>query len=132
MINESRIKLMTRLAAYEGGEGKKSMAIGTYFKGDYIAKEVMKSIVFATIVYCIVIGSYIVYDFEKLVKDIYDMDLLQLGKTLLKRYLIFTGGYVFITYVVYLVRYRKARHSLRIYYNNLRRLNAMYKKSKEM
>ena len=119
---------MTRLAAYEGGEGKKSMAIGTYFKGDYIAKEVMKSIVFATIVYGIVIASYVVYDFEKFMKDIYDMDLLKLGKTLLIRYLVFTGGYALITYIVYLIRYKKARHSLRIYYNNLRRLNAMYKK----
>ena len=128
MINESRIKLMTRLAAYESGEGKKSMAIGTYFKGDYIAKEVMKSVVFATIVYCIVIAAYVVYDFEKFMKDIYDMDLLLLGKTLLIRYLVFTGGYALITHIVYLIRYKKARHSLRIYYNNLRRLNAMYKK----
>ena len=128
MINESRIKLMTRLAAYESGEGRKSMAVGTYFKGDYIAKEVIKSIVFATIVYGIVIGAYIAYDFERLMHDIYDMDLLKLGKTLLIRYLLFTGGYAFVTYVVYLIRYKKARHSLRIYYNNLRRLNAMYKK----
>ena len=61
-------------------------------------------------------------------KDIYDMDLLQLGKTLLIRYLVFTGGYAIITHIVYLIRYKKARHSLRMYYNNLRRLNAMYKK----
>ncbi len=128
MINESRIKLMTRLAAYEAGEGKKNMAIGTYFKGDYIAKEVMKSIVFATIVYAVAVGVYVAYDFEEFMQDIYDIDLLQLGRTLLIRYLIFTGGYSFITGIVYTVRYKKARHSLRVYYNNLRRLNAMYKK----
>ena len=36
MLNAERVILMTRLAAYENGEGKKNVAIGKYFRSDYI------------------------------------------------------------------------------------------------
>ena len=50
------------------------------------------------------------------------------GKELLIRYLVFIGIYSVITYIVYAVRHRRARRKLRIYYNNLRRLDSMYRK----
>ena len=75
MLNESRIKLMTKMAAYESNEGKKNMAIGTFFHGDYISKEVIKSIIYGTVAYFVVVALYVVYDFEKFMTDIYNMDL---------------------------------------------------------
>ncbi|MBP3469670.1 MAG: hypothetical protein J6K26_09165 [Lachnospiraceae bacterium] len=128
MLNESRIKLMTKMAVYEEHEGKKSMSIGTYFRGDYIGKEVIKSIIYATIAYVIVIAVYVCYDFEILAQEIYNMDLIQFGTKMLKDYLKLVVGYAIITYVFYAMRYQKARRSLRSYYNNLRRLNSMYRK----
>lgn len=116
------------MAAYESNEGKKNMAIGTFFHGDYISKEVIKSIIYGTVAYFVVVALYIVYDFEKFMTDIYNMDLMQFGKVLLKRYIILIVVYSLITIVVYAVRHRKARKNLRIYYNNLRRLNSMYRK----
>lgn len=128
MLNESRIKLMTKMAVYEEHEGKKSMSIGTYFRGDYIGKEVIKSIIYATIAYVIVIAVYVCYDFEILAQEIYNMDLIQFGTKMLKDYLKLVVGYAIVTYVFYAMRYQKARRSLRSYYNNLRRLNSMYRK----
>ena len=49
MVNEDKVKLMTRLASYESGEGKKDIAILNYFRGDYIGFQVLKSIISATI-----------------------------------------------------------------------------------
>ena len=119
---------MTRMASFEAGEGKKSMAIGTYFRGDYIAKEIIKSIIYGTVSYGIILALYLAYDFEKFMNNIYEMDLWAFGKTVLTRYLIVVGVYAVITYIVYVVRYRRARRKLRIYYNNLRRLGTMYRK----
>lgn len=116
------------MAVYEEHEGKKSMSIGTYFRGDYIGKEVIKSIIYATIAYVIVIAVYVCYDFEILAQEIYNMDLIQFGTKMLKDYLKLVVGYAIITYVFYAMRYQKARRSLRSYYNNLRRLNSMYRK----
>ena len=35
MINQDRLRLMTKMAAYEAGEGQKNMAIASYFRSDY-------------------------------------------------------------------------------------------------
>ena len=128
MLNESRIKLMTRMASFEAGEGRRSMAIGSYFRGDYIAKEIIKSILYGTVAYGILVGLCLAYDFEKFMENLYEMDWIAFGKEMLYRYLILVGIYSVITYIVYVVRYRRARRNLRIYYNNLRRLGSMYRK----
>ena len=59
MLNEERIKLMTKMAAYEADEGKKNVAIGNYFRGDYIGLQVIKSIISATIAFVIVFGLFV-------------------------------------------------------------------------
>ncbi len=119
---------MTRLAAYESSEGKKNMSIGTYFRGDYISGQIMKSIIYGTVAFALVFVLYLLYDAEKLMESIYEIDLMGFGKELLIRYLVFIGIYSVITYIVYAVRHRRARRKLRIYYNNLRRLDSMYRK----
>lgn len=128
MFNGSRIKLMTKMAAFEKNEGKESMAIGTYFRGDYIGKEIIKSIVYGTIAFVIMFAMYIAYDFEFIMQDVYKMDILEFGRSVAGYYFKFIIGYAIVTYVVYALRYQKARRNLRAYYNNLKRLNSMYRK----
>ena len=76
MLNEERIKLMTKMACYEQNEGRKNVSIGGYFRGDYIALQVIKSLMSATIAFCILFGLFIMYDFEVFMGDLYKMDLL--------------------------------------------------------
>ena len=126
MLNEERIKLMTKMAAYEADEGKKNVAIGNYFRGDYIGLQVIKSIISATFV--IVFGLFVFYDFEVFMSDIYKMDLLGFGRTVITAYLIFVAVYALISYMIYTYRYAKARKSLKMYYNNLKKLAYLYDK----
>ena len=128
MLNEERIKLMTKMAAYEADEGKKNVAIGNYFRGDYIGLQVIKSIISATIAFVIVFGLFDFYDFEVFMSDIYKMDLLGFGRTVITAYLIFVAVYALISYMIYTYRYAKARKSLKMYYNNLKKLAYLYDK----
>ena len=128
MLNEERIKLMTKMAAYEADEGKKNVAIGNYFRGDYIGLQVIKSIISATIAFVIVFGLFVFYDFEVFMSDIYKMDLLGFGRTVITAYLIFVAVYALISYMIYTYRYAKARKSLKMYYNNLKKLAYLYDK----
>ena len=128
MLNEERIKLMTKRAAYEADEGKKNVAIGNYFRGDYIGLQVIKSIISATIAFVIVFGLFVFYDFEVFMSDIYKMDLLGFGRTVITAYLIFVAVYALISYMIYTYRYAKARKSLKMYYNNLKKLAYLYDK----
>lgn len=115
------------MASYEANEGKKNVAIGSYFRSDYIGWQVLKSIISATIAFVVVFGMYIFYDFEIFMADIYKMDLLEFAKHVLTMYLWTIGGYAVISYVVYAIRYGRAVKSLKVYYMNLRRLSDMYK-----
>ena len=128
MLNEERIKLMTKMAVYEANEGKKNVAIGNYFRGDYIGLQVIKSIISATIAFLIVFGLFVFYDFEVFMSDIYKMDLLGFGKNVIIAYLIFVAVYALISYMIYTYRYTKARKSLKMYYNNLKKLAYLYDK----
>ena len=93
-----------------------------------ISSVVLKSIICATIAYVILMGVAIVYNFEEFMLDIYKTDLLEFGKDLLVRYAVFVGAYGVLTYVIYSYRYGKARKSLRIYYQNLKKVSAMNRK----
>lgn len=126
MLNQERIQLMTKMAAYEENEGKKYMAIGSYFRSDYIGLQTIKSIICATIAYCILFAMYIFYDFEIFMQDIYKMDLLEFGKNVILYYFIFTLIYGVISYIVHSYRYHKAKKSLKKYYHHLKQLSAMY------
>ena len=126
MLNAERVILMTRLASYENGEGKKNVAIGKYFRSDYIRMQTIKSIIYATITFCIFVGLAGLMDLEAFMGDIYQMDLIDYGKTILYWYLAFVGVYGLISFIVYSVRYKNARKQLKLYFNNLKNLSELY------
>lgn len=131
MISEQRVKLMTRLAAYEQKEGKKNEEIGSYFRGDYISLQVLKSIINATLAFALIVALFVLYDSELFLSDIYKIDILDYVKKLILYYFIFTGVYVLISYVVYAIKYRKAKKRLKVYFNNLKRLQILYQRERK-
>ena len=88
--------------------------------------ELLKSVVCSTVVFLLVCGLYVLYDFEMFMQDLYKLDLLALGMDVLKYYVITVVGYGLLVYIACSVRYAKARKSLRCYYQNLKKLNALY------
>ncbi len=130
MLNGERVVLMTKMASYEANEGKRNLAIGSFFRSDYIGWQVLKSIISATIAFVVVFAMYIFYDFEIFMTKIYKMDLLEFAKNVLFFYLGTVSVYAVISYVVYSVKYSRARKSLRAYHMNLQRLSSMYKSEK--
>ena len=105
MINEEKVIMMTKLASYESGEGKKDISILNYFRNDYIGFQLLKSVISATISFLAIFAVYAFYNFENIMQD-----------------------YGVISYVVYANRYNKAQKHLRTYYANLKRLASMYER----
>lgn len=128
MLNEERIRLMTKMASYEANEGRKNVSIGSYFRGDYIGLQVIRAVISGTVGFFIAFGMYILYNFEELMADIYKMDLLQFGKKVIIAYLGVIVLYTVVSYCVYTYRYTKAKKSLKRYYNNLKKLSYLYDK----
>lgn len=126
MLNAERVILMTRLASYENGEGKKNVAIGKYFRSDYIKMQTIKSIIYATVAFVILVALMVLMDIEAFMGDIYQMDLIGYAKSILYWYIAFVGIYGVISFIVYSVRYRNARKQLKVYFNNLKKISEMY------
>ena len=126
MLNEERIILMTQMASYEAHEGKRNMAIGKYFRTDYITVQVLKSVISATIAYGIAFALFIFYDFEVFMEEIYKMDLIVFAQNVLKYYGITVVTYSLLSYGICSYRYAKAKKSLKSYYRNLKKMNSLY------
>ena len=126
MVNEERIKLMTRMAAYEKEEHNKNKKIVSFFKSDYISMQMLKSIVATTIAFAIMFGLYVLYDFEVFMKEIYRMDMFEFAKSIIIIYVIFLIITLVITYVVSLYRFNKALQSTKLYYANLKKMSRIY------
>lgn len=130
MLNEERVILMTRMASYEKGEGRENVRIGNYFRSDYIASQVLKSIISGVVAFLLIFALYLFYNFETLMEGLYEMDLLAFARDVLIYFFATVAGYGVITYLVCTWRYAKAKKSLRCYYNNLKKLNSLYSQSR--
>lgn len=130
MLNEQRIILMTHMSSYEAGEGRKNIKIGNYFRSDYIAGQTIKAIIYGTVVFGVLFGLYILYDFETFMQDLYKMDLIAFARNVLIYYGIFVVIYAVATYVICTYRYARAKKSLKNYYHNLKKLNSLYAEQK--
>lgn len=126
MLDENRIKLMTRMASYEANEGKKQIPVASYFRGDYISFNVVKSAISATISFALIVAMYIYYNLESLISDVYKLDLVSVGRRLVYGYVAVVVVYSLLAYIVYTIRYDRAKKSLHSYYQALKRLSSMY------
>ena len=129
MVNEEKVILMTKMAAFIDREGKKNDAINSYFKSDYVGFNVIKSVNSATIVFAILIATSVLCNFEKVLSDLYNTNtLLAIGRRYLVFYLLLVGVYSLVSYVVYSLRYTKMRKSMKAYYGDLKKLARIYEK----
>lgn len=126
MLNEERVILMTHMTSYECGEGKQNVKIGNYFRSDYIAVQVLKSVISATIAFAVVFALYIFYDLKTFMQNLYKIDLIAFAKNVLTYYAVTVVGYGILTYILCTYRYARAKRSLKLYYHNLKKLNSLY------
>ena len=82
MLNENKIKMMTKMAIYEKNEGRQMIKNSRYFKGDYVAFGVLRTLIATTFAYIIMVILYVLCNLEKLVADINSLDYAAVGKRL--------------------------------------------------
>ena len=127
MLNEEKVKSMTKAAAYEKGPEKKNIDIGSYFRGDYLGLHMVKSAIAYTLAFLILVALGAAGQLEEMMLQISRADYLKnVIKTLV---MIFVGGlvvYEIAVYAHYSYRYRQAKKSLRGYDSHLRKIHKFY------
>ena len=131
MLDEKRIRQMTKLAFFEKEEEKNALRIGRYFRSDYIGKELLKNFIQASIGYVLVVAVMALYHIEWLVDEIDTVDLQVAAGCLIASYLCFLAVYSIAVYVISTIRYQRAQKKLKGYGKELDELQRMYDEQKK-
>lgn len=126
MINEERVRRMVKLAVYDENIEKKEKKPTQYFQKDYIAIELIKSFIYGTIAYLLMIGMLGIYFIGKDTDWISTKSLLGLVIVLVILYLAFIIAFLVVTYKIYSTRYAKGKARLREYQNTIQEVNELY------
>ena len=68
VLNENKVKMMTRMAIYEKNEGKKMLRTAKFFKGDYVSLAVLKSTIATTFAFIIVALMVVLCNTESIIR----------------------------------------------------------------
>lgn len=131
MISKERVRHMTKLAEYDASEGKKYERMTEYFRSDYVALEMIKSLFTGTICFGILYMMWILYEMETLTDLLVVTDLVMLAIVTVLIYVTFMVGYLLITYLVYHKRYTTGRKYIKKYYNGLKKVQSMYRSEEQ-
>ena len=126
MLNEEKIRLMTKAAVFEAGEGKRALAMNKYFRGDYISINLLASWFSFTIAFAICVAAWAFYHMEDLMEQINTMDLPARGMQFIFLYLGLLAVYQLVHYVIFHIRYQKNRRSLAAYQQILKQISHIY------
>lgn len=130
MLNEKRLKLMTRMAIYENHDGKEDFKISEYYQKDYASLNTWKSIIWVTIGYAIIIGAILLIFLDKIFNVTTISGLLVIVGAIVTGYfmvIVITG---IIAHDFYKKKHIEARKRVKRFNNNLTRLGRMYEKEK--
>lgn len=131
MLNNKKIRLMTKLAIYEKEDGKEDIRLGKYYRVDYVRYQLLKTIVAVTFGYLILVLMTILYNIEYLIAEAVVLDYATIGKNMLGIYLILLLVFGGSAALGYTIKYNQSRKKLAKYYLLLKRLKTVYRDEKE-
>lgn len=82
LLNENKVKMMTKMAIYEKNEGRRMLRTAKYFKGDYVAFGILKTLITTTFAFAIVAIMYVLCNAEDLLRILIQWIILRLERQL--------------------------------------------------
>lgn len=130
MLNENKVKVMTKMAMYEEGQGGEDIKINSYYKRDYVSFKTLISIIWMTIGYILVVALGAGIFIDEILEHLTVNFLVMLAIGIVGMYLALLLLYTIGASQYYKKKYLDARHRLKKFNHNLTRLNRMYEKER--
>lgn len=128
MLNEKKVKLMTKIAIREKNEGRELKIASGCFKVDYVTLQMVYTAVTATIGYLLVLILYVLGHLEELFLNAEKVDYYGLLETVVTNYVLCLFAFLFIAFFYYTRRYDKAFVKVKHNYSDLKNLSKMMEK----
>lgn len=126
MLNEEKIRLMTDVAVFEKKNGSKVTAITSYFKSDYISRNIIRGFLSYTLCAVLVLVLWTLFNMDLFISSVGVEALLAILKKAGAFYLIGLAAYLALVYTVYGKRYDDAVRMNRMYVAKLKHLDKRY------
>lgn len=127
MLNNNKIRIMSKLAMFEQNEGKEDLRLSKYYRLDYLRLHLLTDIVSVTIGYLLILGVVLFYNLEYIIANAITLNYLDIGYKVLGIYifiLIFYGAY---SLIMYSIKYNRSKKKLHKYFKDLKALREVYR-----
>lgn len=126
MLDEKKIRLMTKIARYEQNEGKEDIRIAGYYRSDFLASALLKNLVLTTIGYGAAVALYLASRGDRFLEELDVLHLVLMVVMIAAGYLIALVCYSGAVYIIESVRYSRAQRDVRVYDAQLEKLETLY------
>ena len=127
MLNEEKIKSMTKAAAYEKGPEKENIEINHYFRSDYLGLQLIKAALAYIVAFGLLVMIWFMMGTEELMLQLTHADYLQrLFKIMVLLFGVGLIVYEIIVYIYYSWKYRRTMESVDEYQKHLKDINKFY------
>lgn len=128
MLDERKVKLMTKLAFYEQTQGKEDFKISEYYRKDYAGLHTICSVIWVTVGYACIALLAVLGGLDSLMEKMSSALIITLGLVSIVGYVGTVIIFAVISSHVYNEKHKKARQRVKKYNHNLTRLLKMYEK----
>lgn len=131
MLNEEKIRLMTRLTVYEEGLGVGDGRTAGYFRNDYVLAGMVGSFVAGTLAWGICAAIYCGYFFEQIFFSVYEDSLGPFLRLAATSYVSFILFFLLVTLLIYYRRSASFKRRRTMYAQDLDALMEICEKEAE-
>ncbi len=125
MLDEKKVKLMTKIAIYEKNEGKDMKIASKSFKVDYVTLNMLYTGITTTIGYVLLVVLYVLSNLENLLVNVSETDFPKLIENVATYYVVVLILFLAAALVFYSNKYDKSFAKVRKNYQNLKNLSKM-------
>ncbi len=131
MLNNKKIKWMTKASIYAQKEERGAFRMNQYFPGDYVCYGMIKAAIGITIVALLVLGVWGLMHAEELLTMTAYEDLIAIGLQAAYRYAVVLVIFVAIAFFVFAVKYYQMSKDMKEYLAYLRKIKKIQEEEKK-
>lgn len=105
MLNQKKIRIMTRLAIIEQKEEKNALRLAKYFRSDYVRFELLKTIIAITVAYAIIVIMGMIYWSEDFMQNFMQLDYYEIAWNIGTGYVWILLVYAVLSVLGYFIKY---------------------------
>ncbi len=131
MINQNKVKLMTKLALYEETKGKEDFKISAYYRKDYAGVHILGSLLWTTVGYVCLAALVMLGALPWLMEHMTLRLVVIVAAAAVVGYVALLIVYVAAAGYIYNRKHKNARQRVKRYNHDLTQLLKMYEKEKK-